>query len=435
MSDRTPSAPERRTSYGPSSPTLGARGSATRQRILDAALECFVTQGYHATVIDDIASSIEVSRATLYQYFASKEDLFLELVEESGAELQQVVRAIDPLGPTASGYANLHAWLSNWADVFERFSAVFVEWANVNTPRTPLRPRMDAFVESHTRKLSAALADAGAEVAADVGAIVMIAVIERCHYLRTVHPTGLTADELTSELANAFQLTLFPTTPRGLLAPPGPGRPRTADDMQDRPPTSDRFDQLGSQATKTVDHLLEAAAAVFAERGYGGSSIDDIVAQARVSRGTVYKYFDNRLDLFAALASRGGRELGAICEELSEIDPNDPAALMLWFERYSPTQRRLVGLLRAWTESRIVDVRVTGPRDLVARQALTRFDRLRARVADPPVGRHAADIMFLSLLERAVDIAVGTRFEPTSRDLSRTQALLVERGLLGITNR
>jgi AcrR family transcriptional regulator len=56
------------------------------QRIISAASELFKTCGYHPSTMDDIAEKAEISRATLFNYFPSKEALLLpwgqEIVEK-----------------------------------------------------------------------------------------------------------------------------------------------------------------------------------------------------------------------------------------------------------------------------------------------------------------------------------------------------------------
>lgn len=47
--------------------------------------------------------------------------------------------------------------------------------------------------------------------------------------------------------------------------------------------------------------ILEAAAQVFAMRGYSRTLIADIAVQAGVGKGTVYEYFDSKEDLFFAV--------------------------------------------------------------------------------------------------------------------------------------
>jgi AcrR family transcriptional regulator len=51
----------------------------------------------------------------------------------------------------------------------------------------------------------------------------------------------------------------------------------------------------------TREALLDAAAAVFAESGYGGASVDRIVGAAGLSKGTFYWHFKSKEQLFLAL--------------------------------------------------------------------------------------------------------------------------------------
>lgn len=47
--------------------------------------------------------------------------------------------------------------------------------------------------------------------------------------------------------------------------------------------------------------ILEAATSVFLNKGYGGSSVDEIAAVAAVSKQTVYKHFKDKEQLFTAI--------------------------------------------------------------------------------------------------------------------------------------
>jgi len=59
---------------------LGRAGHGdTRQRILDIALDLFITQGYDATSIRQIAERLGFSKASIYYHFASKQDILMAL--------------------------------------------------------------------------------------------------------------------------------------------------------------------------------------------------------------------------------------------------------------------------------------------------------------------------------------------------------------------
>lgn len=51
--------------------------------------------------------------------------------------------------------------------------------------------------------------------------------------------------------------------------------------------------------------LLTAATRIFARKGYQNASIDEIVAEASVAKGTFYNYFKSKEDIFLALISDG----------------------------------------------------------------------------------------------------------------------------------
>lgn len=65
--------------------------SATRDRILQAALEIFAQKGYHRALVDDIVRVSGTSKGALYHHFQNKEALFLALVDEFAARLAEAV--------------------------------------------------------------------------------------------------------------------------------------------------------------------------------------------------------------------------------------------------------------------------------------------------------------------------------------------------------
>jgi AcrR family transcriptional regulator len=75
---------------------------------------------------------------------------------------------------------------------------------------------------------------------------------------------------------------------------------------------------------QTRDHLLAAAAQVFAERGFHGASLDEVAAVAGFTKGAVYSNFENKEGLFLALFKANyDREMEALRDTLdaSEVPP------------------------------------------------------------------------------------------------------------------
>ena len=74
-----------------SGPSLGVPLPSTRDRILDAALDHFVDRGFDGTSLRQIAESVGITKAALYYYFTSKDDLLAALhqrLQEYGCDLR-----------------------------------------------------------------------------------------------------------------------------------------------------------------------------------------------------------------------------------------------------------------------------------------------------------------------------------------------------------
>lgn len=65
-----------------------------RQRVIDVAISQFAAGGYSATNINDIAKKAGISIGAMYSYFASKEDLFLAVVNTAYTLLETVLNEV-----------------------------------------------------------------------------------------------------------------------------------------------------------------------------------------------------------------------------------------------------------------------------------------------------------------------------------------------------
>jgi AcrR family transcriptional regulator len=64
-----------------------------RRQVLDVGLEVFARHGYHETSMSALAAEAGVTKPVLYQHFASKHDLFEELLSETGDRLMRAIEA------------------------------------------------------------------------------------------------------------------------------------------------------------------------------------------------------------------------------------------------------------------------------------------------------------------------------------------------------
>ena len=75
----------------PTTPKRRLTAEERRTGILDAALTAFSQKGYYATSLDDIAGEAGVSKALIYEHFASKQELHADLIARNARELTQRV--------------------------------------------------------------------------------------------------------------------------------------------------------------------------------------------------------------------------------------------------------------------------------------------------------------------------------------------------------
>ncbi|MFI0899511.1 TetR/AcrR family transcriptional regulator [Streptomyces sp. NPDC020983] len=69
-----------------------ARRQATRRKLYAAAVTLIAEQGFSATTVDEIAERAGVAKGTVYYNFASKNDLFEELLRDGVGRLRDALR-------------------------------------------------------------------------------------------------------------------------------------------------------------------------------------------------------------------------------------------------------------------------------------------------------------------------------------------------------
>src|SRR5215211_7761821 len=90
MSETDP--PARRRASEPAGEPEGLRERkkrATRQLISNVATRLFMERGFEDVTVDEVAAAANVSKMTVFNYFARKEDLFFD----RGDEAQRLLRA------------------------------------------------------------------------------------------------------------------------------------------------------------------------------------------------------------------------------------------------------------------------------------------------------------------------------------------------------
>jgi AcrR family transcriptional regulator len=66
-----------------------ADGSATEQRIIDAATELFYERGYHGTTMREIAAGVGIKAGSLYNHFPGKQDILVRIGQDATRPLYE----------------------------------------------------------------------------------------------------------------------------------------------------------------------------------------------------------------------------------------------------------------------------------------------------------------------------------------------------------
>jgi AcrR family transcriptional regulator len=98
-----------------------------------------------------------------------------------------------------------------------------------------------------------------------------------------------------------------------------------AADRNDRPPRPARARPLPGPARREA--ILEAAAGLFAERGYAETSTAAIAARAGIQEPTLYRHFAGKMDLYVACVDRASLDVLARWREIAARAPSPLAAL------------------------------------------------------------------------------------------------------------
>jgi TetR/AcrR family transcriptional regulator, transcriptional repressor for nem operon len=83
-----------------------SKGRATRERVVDTAVELVFEHGVAGTTLDDVRDAASVSKSQLYHYFADKDDLVHAVIERT---VEQVLDA-QPRLADLSSWTAIAAW-------------------------------------------------------------------------------------------------------------------------------------------------------------------------------------------------------------------------------------------------------------------------------------------------------------------------------------
>jgi AcrR family transcriptional regulator len=118
-----------------------------RERLLRSAAQVFKEKGFQAASVNDIAEAYGGDRATVYYYYGSKHEIFIDLIKEAVREVVEAAESIADADESAA--RRLERLIATTADLYERHY-----------------PYMYLYIQEDMRKVPGDGTSAGAELEA-----------------------------------------------------------------------------------------------------------------------------------------------------------------------------------------------------------------------------------------------------------------------------
>ena len=104
--------------------------------ILDAARKVFASKGFANATVDEIAEAAEVAKGTIYLYFQSKREIYLEALKSGIGELNRITA--ENIARSSGAAAKIRSFISTrvkYADEHSDFFKIYhYEFANLAHP-------------------------------------------------------------------------------------------------------------------------------------------------------------------------------------------------------------------------------------------------------------------------------------------------------------
>lgn len=89
----------------------------TRERLVQAAMDCFTQEGYRATTVERIVELAGTTTPTFYRHFSSKSDLLKPLRQHLTIEVR---KSLEPLNKISLDLASVRDWLDIYMEMWQR---------------------------------------------------------------------------------------------------------------------------------------------------------------------------------------------------------------------------------------------------------------------------------------------------------------------------
>ena len=283
-----------------------ARGAATAGRLLEAAVQAFSQRGFHRASVAEICRLCRVANGTFYQYFASKEEIFLAVVADASQAVTARLRRA--LSPTSCPEERVLEAMRTYWDFVAEHAALHQVLREAEFVRLDV---LRAFYRHLAKLYGDALADSearakysGFDREAIAYALLGVQEFIALRYL-------LWSQDFSDGVVQTVREFLAHGLDGGAPYLPPVSAKLPPELLEAKLPQRTEGEKSGSGGERTRARILEAAEVEFGAHGFHEASIADIARRADVAHGTVYLYFPSKEALFAELVREINRQLRA----------------------------------------------------------------------------------------------------------------------------
>ena len=271
---------------------------STPERVLDAAAALFWKKGYAATTTREIAAAVGIQQASLYYHVPSKEGLLYQLCKSSMEQLLADVQSAVSCGsdPLDRLRALIHAHLATLLKHQVRHVTMLTQLRSLSKRHhaevIALREQYASLVRSVIEE-----AQRGAAIRTDIPSkyllFGLLNVLNRA-VIWFRKDQGLTANELADLFAPIFL--------QGAMAGSASHAMRLPDLDHGRRKSHAKTGKAALRGP-TSQRLLDAAAALFAKKGYGATSTREIAAALGIQKASLYYHIGNKEELLHGICT------------------------------------------------------------------------------------------------------------------------------------
>lgn len=315
----------------------------TRDAIMGAAESSFSASGYAGSRLVDITAAAGLTTGALYRYWSGKDTLYQSLFNRLDEALTEALSG----GPDLRGVAI--TWIRTCADHQGTWRACFEICRRGN----PMADRAALARERWISNLGPVLPSAMPLTERRIAASLLIDLLTHRTYEQE---RGWLPRRSPEAVADA----LITLVGRGIYRPDAVPPDRTEGHLPGRgavpfepyirwEPAAGKAVPLSARGRATWERIRAAAVRVFAEQGLSETTMHAIGREAKVSSGTVYRYFVDKEDLFRSLQASAE---AALIEETRLPMQDGRLAVRDTALAYFDVYERTVALMRVWQELR-----------------------------------------------------------------------------------